>query len=412
MYDVGEIEGHPFIVSAYLAGENLAEAIPKNGLSVSTAIEYAIQIGEGLQAAHQLGIIHRDMKPGNVILASDAEGNVRAKIIDFGLTQIGGASKLTEPGQLLGTAAYICPEILQGKPVDRRADIWSLGVMLYEMLSGRAAFDAENRERLFYVICHEQAEPLTALCPNLPEEAARIVARALEKDRTLRYQHVSEICFDLRRLKRDLKSSDTVIVPETGDDRGFAPIGGVSSAANAKAAGGKSGAAAVPAQPEATGASARRLWNVGAVALAGILVVLGLVSWYGWRQTAQEPEISRRRLTTSSSEVPVTAAAISPDGKYLAYADDTGIYVRVIETGEKHFLSTVSSGFATSTLSWFPDGIRLAATGTVAEETTSSIWALSILGGAAHKLRDDARGASVSPNGAQIAFLNGNATEI
>jgi Tol biopolymer transport system component len=281
------------------------------------------------------------------------------------------------------------------------------------MLTGHRPFDADNRERLFYEICNEEAAPLAAVRPTLPEDAARIVAKALEKDRNRRYQHTSEICSDLRRLKRGLESIKTVIVPDAGDEPAIAPAGPLASAAKAQPASGKSSAATVLEQPEAT---ARRLWKVvavvGAVALAGILVVVGFTSWYAQQQTARQPELSRRQLTTNSSEVPVSAAAISPDGKYLAYADDTGIYVRVIETGERHLLSTAVSGFATSKLSWFPDGIRLVASGTAAGETAPSIWALSILRGAPLKLRADARGASVSPNGSQIAFLNGNATEI
>ena len=416
VYDVGEIDGRPYIVSAFVEGKNLAEVMQAGDLPVATALDYLIHIAEGLEAAHRRGVVHRDMKPGNVILATDRHGGTQLKIIDFGLARVSGFSELTEAGAVIGTAAYIAPEILQGQEIDPRADIWSLGVMLYELLTGRRPFDAESRERLFYVICNEEAEPLTAVSPNLPEDAARIVAKALEKDRSLRYQHASEICSDLRRLKRDLESIQApVIVPDTGDGPAIAPVGSLVSAAKAKVTSRKSRAATVPAQPEATEAPVRGPWKVlgvvSAVAIAAILLVMDISPWYA-PQRARQPELTRRQLTSNSSELPVTAAAISPDGKYLAYADDTGINLRVIETGESHLLSTISSGFATSALSWFPDGIRVVATGTAAGETTSSLWALSILGGEPRKLRDDARGASVSPNGAQVAFLNGNATEI
>jgi serine/threonine protein kinase len=417
VYDVGEIEGRPYIVSAFVEGETLAEVMQAGDLPVATALDYLIHIAEGLEVAHRRGVVHRDMKPANVILATDGDGGVHVKIIDFGLARVSGFSELTEVGAVIGTAAYIAPEILQGQEIDPRADIWSLGVMLYEMLTGRRPFDAENRERLFYLICNEEAEPVTAVRPNLSEDAAQIVAKALDKDRNLRYQHASEICSDLKRLKRDLEAIQApVIVPDTGDKPAIASGGSSVSAAKAKASSGKSRAAAVPAQPDVTEAPARGLLKVlgvvGAVAMAVTLVVMEISPWYAPQETSRHQELTRRRLTSNASELPVIAAAISPDGKYLAYADDTGIYLRVIETGESHRLSAVSSRFSTSTLSWFPEGIRLVASGTAGGETTPSIWAVSILGGTPLRLRDDARGASVSPNGSQIAFLNGKATEI
>ena len=411
VYDVGEVEGHPYIVSAFIQGENLADVIRSRGLSATTAIDYAIQIAEGLQAAHRQGIIHRDIKPGNIILASRAGRDPRVKIIDFGLARISGSTELSELGRVIGTAAYIAPEILQGQVIDQRADLWSLGVVLYEMLAGQPPFDAENRERLFYLICHEDPMLLTAVRPSLPDEAARIVAKALEKDRTLRYQHASEIRSDLRGLKRNLKSIQTVAAADSDLEPRVATTGSP-PIARAKAASGRSN---VAAQSIVAEASTRKPWKlmrgIGFLALPAVLIILGVSVRYGSWQSGPELEMSRLRLTSNSSEAPVSAAAISPDGKYLAYADDTGIYLRVVETGESHLLSSVFSGFATSALSWFPDAIRIVASGTVQGETTSSIWASSILGGAPLKLRDDARGAVVAPNGSQIAFLNGRATE-
>jgi eukaryotic-like serine/threonine-protein kinase len=209
VYDVGEIEGRPYIVTAFLEGENLAEVIQSGDLPVATTLDYVIQIAKGLQAAHLRGIVHRDMKPGNVILATGRDGGAQAKIIDFGLARISGSSHLTERGGVVGTAAYIAPEILQGHAIDPRADIWSLGVMLYEMLTSYPPFDAENRERLFYLICNEDAAPLASVRPSLPEEATRIVAKTLQKDREKRYQNVRELLADLKVLRRQILAEGT-----------------------------------------------------------------------------------------------------------------------------------------------------------------------------------------------------------
>jgi serine/threonine-protein kinase len=172
------------------------------------AIEYIIQLAAGLQAAHAKGVIHRDLKPSNVILAKQADGSLRAKIIDFGLALVSWGNRLTQPGRLIGTATYICPEFLQGKPIGEQSDIWSLGVMFYEMLAGRPPFDAENRERLFYLICNENPALLPTVNPALPKETGRIVAKALEKDAQHRYQDMGSFLTDLRALKRTLSVED------------------------------------------------------------------------------------------------------------------------------------------------------------------------------------------------------------
>jgi serine/threonine protein kinase/TolB-like protein len=208
VYDIGDAEGRPYIVTAYLAGETLENAIQLHNLSSSLAVQYAIEIAAGLQAAHAKGIVHRDLKPSNVILARQADGSSRAVIIDFGLARVSWDNRLTQPGRLVGTANYICPEFFQGKPIEELSDIWSLGVMLYEMLAGKPPFEAENLEQLFYQICHENPAPLTTVNPALPQEAVRIVAKALEKDSQCRYQDMGSLLEDLRVLKSMLSPED------------------------------------------------------------------------------------------------------------------------------------------------------------------------------------------------------------
>jgi serine/threonine protein kinase len=206
VFDIGEADGRPYIVSAYIPGDSLEQAIRLGKLPLPTAIEYAIQMAEALKTSHDQGILHRDLKPANVLLATYSDGSSRAMIIDFGLARIGGRSELTAPGLLIGTAQYVCPELLQGKPVGQQADIWSLGVMIYEMLAGRAPFDADNRERLFYLILHENPAPLTSVNPDLPEEADRVIAKALKRDTKLRYLDMGSLLEDLRALKVQLSA--------------------------------------------------------------------------------------------------------------------------------------------------------------------------------------------------------------
>jgi eukaryotic-like serine/threonine-protein kinase len=391
VYDVGEIEGRPYIVTAFIAGDNLAKAIPPSGFSAGTALDHAIQIAEGLHAAHQQGIVHRDMKPGNVILAASAEGELRAKIIDFGLSQIGGTSELTEPGQLIGTAAYIAPEILQGKVVDQRGDIWSLGVMLYEMLSGYPPFDAENRERLFYVICHEEAEPLTAVRPNLPEDAARIVAKALEKDRDRRYGSVRDFLDDLRRLKRRVSRGEIAL---SGPEKALSTRISVPAAAETSTA-----AAPTPA----TSSKQTRRWMF--LVAAGAAVTVAAVVGFGLlgRKDAVNPPPEVKRLTFDSGLA--LHPAVSPDGKYLAFASDRAgegnldIWVQALPGGEPVCLTKDAANEDFPSFS--PDGTEIAFQ---SDREGPGIYSIPVLGGEPRLLAQKGSQPRYSPDGQRLSF--------
>jgi serine/threonine protein kinase len=206
VFDIGEADGRPYIVSAYIQGDSLEDVIRRGKLPLPTAIKYSIQMAEALQTSHAQGILHRDLKPANVLLATYSGGGSRAMIIDFGLAQISGRSELTAPGLLIGTARYVCPELLQGQPIGPQADVWSLGVMIYEMLTGRTPFDADNRERLFYMICYENPAPLTSISAELPEEADRVIAKTLQRDTNLRHRDMGSLLEDLRALKVQLSA--------------------------------------------------------------------------------------------------------------------------------------------------------------------------------------------------------------
>jgi Tol biopolymer transport system component len=193
----------------YYKGETLKKKIEQRPLKLNDAINIAVQIAQGLAKAHEAGIVHRDIKPANIIITEDGE----VKILDFGLVKLTGFTKLTRPGSTLGTTYYMSPEQMRGEKVDQRTDIWALGVVLYEMITGQLPFKGEYEQAVSYAILHDEPEPITALRSGVPLVLEGVVNKAMAKDPKQRYQHMDEIPVDLSNIKT--RSSGTSRITPT-----------------------------------------------------------------------------------------------------------------------------------------------------------------------------------------------------
>jgi serine/threonine protein kinase len=198
VYEIGEAEdGRSFIAMAYYEGETLHKILAHGALPVHQVVDYAFQIAQALFRAHSSGIVHRDLKPANIIITKDGI----AKLLDFGLAKLIGGTILTKSGSTTGTAAYMSPEQARGESIDSRTDIWSLGVVLYEMLTGTRPFKGEFESALLYSITNADYEPITKARPDVPIELGRVVARCLQKDASKRYQSAEELIVDIKRCR-------------------------------------------------------------------------------------------------------------------------------------------------------------------------------------------------------------------
>jgi serine/threonine protein kinase/tetratricopeptide (TPR) repeat protein len=202
IYEIDEAKGEYFISMAYIEGKSVKELIKGKKLSIEETLRIAIQIGEGLNAAHKKDIVHRDIKSENIMLTN--EGVV--KIMDFGLAKLKGVTKLTKTGSTVGTVAYMSPEQAQGIEVDQRSDIFSFGVVLYEMITGRLPFKGEHEAAVIYSIVNDTPEPLARYKADVPDELQRIVDKTLQKDISTRYQSVADIIADLKGLQKETKA--------------------------------------------------------------------------------------------------------------------------------------------------------------------------------------------------------------
>ena len=210
VYEIDEVEGKTFLSMALIEGEPLEARIDRGPLQLKEALEIGRQIAEGLEAAHEKGVVHRDIKPANVMV--DAKGH--ATIMDFGLAHLTEASRLTKANQTMGTVAYMSPEQAQGMEVDHRSDVWALGVVLYEMVCGQRPFQGEYDQALLYEIVHQEPEPLTGVRAGVPMELEFIVGKCLAKDREDRPSSAHEVARDLRILGEKLKSGRSTVLSQ------------------------------------------------------------------------------------------------------------------------------------------------------------------------------------------------------
>jgi TolB-like protein/Tfp pilus assembly protein PilF/predicted Ser/Thr protein kinase len=201
IFEINEFEGKLYLAMEFVDGQTLKRLIGQDALTVKKVLDIAIQACEGLAAAHEKGIVHRDIKSDNMMMTTKGQ----LKIMDFGLAKIKGASKLTKAGSTVGTAAYMSPEQAQGEEVDHRSDIFSFGVVLYELLTTKLPFRGEHQAALMYSLINEDAQPIARFNEQVSPEIERIVLKALAKDREDRYQHVDDLLADLRRERKTME---------------------------------------------------------------------------------------------------------------------------------------------------------------------------------------------------------------
>jgi serine/threonine protein kinase len=302
IFDIGDDQGTPYIVMEALRGESLRDRINRGPLKVVDLLDIGIQLADALDAAHSQGIIHRDIKPSNIFVGDKH----RTKILDFGLAKLAQSStslssgsetralnstrrELTMPGSALGTVSYMSPEQARGEDVDTRTDLFSLGVVLYEMATGVQAFGGSTQAIIFDAILNRTPHPITHINPLIPPRLESLIATALEKERDLRHQHASDLEAELKRIRRDLESSQLVAATRTT----------VTPAADRRSA------TTTPSAQTAT--TPRRSWILVA---AGALVViaLGVTGFNLWSDT------SSRVAVAPAANNPPAASPVAPTG--------------------------------------------------------------------------------------------------
>ena len=215
IYEVSEFRGRPFFAMEHIEGKSLRDLIKAEEINIDEIIELAIQICEGLVKAHRAGITHRDIKPSNVVI--DADG--RPKLLDFGLAAVRGTGKLTKTGSTLGTVGYMSPEQIQVQEVDQRSDLFSFGVVLYGMITGRLPFKGDTEAATMNSVLHDSPEPLSRYKSGIPDDLQRVVSKLLEKDPQLRYQNAEGVISDLKRIAKDSEISALSLPPEKQPNR-------------------------------------------------------------------------------------------------------------------------------------------------------------------------------------------------
>ena len=324
VHEIGETDdGRPFIAMEYVEGVTLRDRIRNQAMKLGDVLDIAIQVAEGLIAAHEAGIVHRDIKPENIIIRP--EGYV--KILDFGLAKLTERHKSattttmptllfhSTPGVVIGTAAYMSPEQARGVAVDERTDIWGLGVVLYEMASGRAPFTGETPTDVVVAIVERDQPPISQHVEGAPPELERIVKKALRKDRNERYQIVKELAIDLRSLRRELEMNSTL-------DRSIMPATGASDYARASTRDRKVETDELKQARTTIYKPARsRAW-IGLAALAAIVLALAGYGFYKMKartETKLRVPFERVEVTKLTTNGNALMGALSPDGKYVTY---------------------------------------------------------------------------------------------
>jgi serine/threonine protein kinase len=395
VHDVGHDGGHDFLVMELLEGETLHERLAKGALPITELVELGIALADALDAAHSRGVIHRDLKPANIFLTSRGQ----PKILDFGVAKVVSGSgdttreasaDLTGPGAAAGTIAYMSPEQLRGEALDARSDLFSLGLVLYEMATGRRAFDGRSSADISAAILAKQPEPPRQLRPDLPPKLEDAILKTLDKDRELRCQTAAELRADLRRLKA-AGLVESLVPIASGPPPASAPVPPISSDAQI-----------------VVGVLKRH--RLGALVIGlSVIVAVAAVGWVTRKAAASNsvgsasfPNLEIQPVTTDSQARNPT---ISPDGRFVAYSRRSrSIVVRQIGTEHEVEIVPEVPNRVLKGVSFTPDGSAIDFV--ALEATRQSLWRVPFLGGAPRQIETDVwSGVGWSPDGQKVAFV-------